>query len=43
MKSYAEFVGQLQLSEAHRRKILYENARCLFRLPLPPLEPSAGG
>jgi predicted TIM-barrel fold metal-dependent hydrolase len=37
MKSYVEFVSQLRLREADRRLIMYENARRLFRLPLPPL------
>jgi predicted TIM-barrel fold metal-dependent hydrolase len=41
MKSYLDFVGQLKLSEADRRAIMYENARKLFKLPLPPL-PAAG-
>jgi len=42
MKSYVEFVRQLKLSEADRRAVTYENARSLFKLPLPPL-PSADG
>ena len=42
MKSYVEFVNQLKLSEADRRAVTYENARSLFKLPLPPLA-SAGG
>ncbi|MBI2535969.1 MAG: amidohydrolase family protein [Gemmatimonadetes bacterium] len=37
MKSYVEFMRQLKLSKADRRAILYENARQLFKLPLPPL------
>lgn len=37
MKSYVEFVNQLRLSDADRHAILYENARRLFRLPLPAL------
>ncbi|HLB35486.1 MAG TPA: amidohydrolase family protein [Gemmatimonadales bacterium] len=37
MKSYVEFMGQLKLSDADRRAILYENSRRLFKLPLPPL------
>ncbi len=35
MKSYLEFVRQLKLSDADRHKIMYENARKLFKLPLP--------
>lgn len=35
MKSYLDFVGQLKLSEIDRRAIMYENARNLFKLPLP--------
>lgn len=35
MRSYVDFVRQLKMSEAHRHAILYENARRLFRLPLP--------
>lgn len=42
MKSYVAFVRQLQLPEEHRRAILGENARQLFRLPLPGA-PEAGG
>ena len=37
MKSYVEFVRQLKLSDEQRQAILYENARRLFKLPLPPL------
>lgn len=37
MKSYVEFVKQLELPDADRRLIMYENARRLFKLPLPPL------
>ena len=37
MKSYVEFVRQLKLSEGQRQAIVYENARRLFKLPLPPL------
>ena len=37
MKSYVQFVNQLKLPEADRRLIMYENARELFKLPLPPL------
>jgi predicted TIM-barrel fold metal-dependent hydrolase len=36
MKSYVEFVRQLKLPEEDRQAILYENARKLFRIPLPP-------
>jgi predicted TIM-barrel fold metal-dependent hydrolase len=35
MKSYLEFVRQLKLSDADRHRIMYENARTLFKLPLP--------
>ncbi len=41
MTSYVEFVRQLKLSDEDRRAITYENARKLFRLPLPPLGPDA--
>jgi predicted TIM-barrel fold metal-dependent hydrolase len=37
MRSYLEFVGQLKLTDADRRAIMYENARKLFKLPLPEL------
>lgn len=37
MRSYVEFVKQLRLPDADRRLIMYENARQLFKLPLPPL------
>jgi uncharacterized protein len=40
MKSYVEFVRQLELPEQDLRLIMYENARRLFRLPLPPMEPT---
>lgn len=43
MKSYVEFVRQLKLPPADLRAIMYENARQLFRLPLPPLAADAGG
>lgn len=36
MGSYVEFVRQLKLAESDRLRIMYENARQLFRLPLPP-------
>lgn len=36
MGSYVEFVRQLELADSDRRRIMYENARQLFRLPLPP-------
>ncbi|MEZ5317388.1 MAG: amidohydrolase family protein [Vicinamibacterales bacterium] len=36
MKSYVKFVSELKLQEPHRRMLLYENARRLFKLPLPP-------
>ncbi len=35
MKSYVEFVGQLRLAPQDRHAIMYENARRLFKLPLP--------
>ena len=43
MKSYVAFVRQLELGDAHRHAILYENARRLFKLPLPaaPAPPGA--
>jgi predicted TIM-barrel fold metal-dependent hydrolase len=37
MKSYVEFMRQLELAPADYRAIMYENARELFRLPVPPL------
>jgi hypothetical protein len=37
MKSYVEFVRQLKLADRDRQLIMYENARQLFKLPLPPL------
>jgi len=37
MKSYVEFVRQLKMPDADRDALFYENARRLFRLPLPPL------
>ena len=40
MKSYVEFVRQLKLPEGDLRAIMYENARALFKLPLPPLPPA---
>jgi hypothetical protein len=45
MKSYVEFVKQLELPQADKRLIMYENSRRLFRLPLPPLPkpPAADG
>lgn len=38
MKSYVEFMQQLKLSPSDRHAILYENARRLFKLSLPPLD-----
>lgn len=35
MKSYLDFVRQLKLSDVDRHAIMYENARKLFKLPLP--------
>jgi len=43
MKSYVDFVRQLKMPEPHRRAIVYENARRLFKLPLPPEPPAAPG
>ncbi len=44
MKSYVEFVRQLPMPEHQRHAILYENARRLFKLPLPPAaQPAAAG
>ena len=40
MKSYVEFVRQLKLPEADLNAIMYENARTLFKLRLPPLPSS---
>lgn len=37
MKSYVEFMRQLDLSAADFRAIMYENSRQFFKLPLPPL------
>lgn len=37
MKSYLEFTGRLEIKEHDRHLLLYENARRLFKLPLPPL------
>lgn len=37
MKSYVAFVKQLDLPPAARHAIMYENARSLFKLPLPAL------
>lgn len=42
MKSYVEFVRQLKMPDAHRHQIMYENARRLFKLPLPPADPPPG-
>lgn len=35
MKSYVKFVREMKMEEVHRRMMLYENARRLFKLPLP--------
>jgi len=35
MKSYVDFVGHLELDDAARHLLLYENTRRLFKLPLP--------
>lgn len=37
MRSYLDFVAGLRLPEADRHALLYENARRLFKLSLPPL------
>jgi predicted TIM-barrel fold metal-dependent hydrolase len=42
MRSYVEFVRQLKMPESDRHAMLYENARRLFKLPLPPALPMAG-
>lgn len=36
MRSYVDFVRQLKMPDEQRHAIMYENARRLFRLPLPP-------
>lgn len=41
MKSYLKFVGEMKLTDSHRQLLMYENARRLFKLPLPPA-PLAG-
>jgi len=41
MRSYVEFVRQLKMPEADRHAMLYENARRLFKLPLPPADAMA--
>lgn len=41
MKSYVEFMRQLKLPPADERAIMYENARQLFKLPLPSLSPTS--
>ena len=43
MKSYVSFVRQLKLPDPDRHAIMYENARTLFKLPLPPIQPGAAG
>ncbi len=40
MKSYVKFVNQLGLSPEAYNAIMYENARTLFKLPLPPQAPA---
>jgi len=42
MRSYVEFVRQLKMPESDRHAMLYENARRLFKLPLPPADPMTG-
>ena len=42
MRSYVEFVRQLKMPESDRHAMLYENARRLFKLPLPPAAPMTG-
>ena len=39
MKSYVAFVQQLKMEEPQRHAIMYDNARRLFKLPLPLLAP----
>ena len=41
MKSYLEFARHLEIQPRDRDLLLYENARRLFKLPLPPLPPAA--
>jgi hypothetical protein len=41
MKSYVKFVTDMKMEEPQRRMMLYENARRLFKLPLPPDEVAA--
>ena len=41
MQSYVRFASQLRMTKEQRRAIMYENARALFRLPVPPLAPDA--
>ena len=41
MQSYVRFARQLKMTTPQRRAIMYENARTLFKLPLPPLPPEA--
>jgi uncharacterized protein len=41
MRSYVDFVRQLKMPEGDRHAMLYENARRLFKLPLPPLAQAA--
>jgi hypothetical protein len=45
MKSYVEFVDELKLPDETYQMVMYENARKLFKLPLPPYrkETPAGG
>jgi hypothetical protein len=43
MKSYVEFVRQLELPPQDLRSMMYENARALFKLPLPSLGPAPEG
>lgn len=43
MRSYVDFVRQLKLPAADLRLIMYENARRLFRLPLPALGDAVTG
>jgi hypothetical protein len=35
MTSYLKFVSEMKLTEPHRHMLMYENARKLFKLPLP--------
>ena len=38
MSSYVDFVRGIELTPEARHLIMYENARRLFKLPLPPID-----